>query len=81
MNLPKQVPPPSVEPVKDVNPCIRSYVIPAAVNCILKGTTMSKGKDSKKETKTPKQEKPKVHATANSQGGKPAVSISGKRVG
>jgi len=41
---------------------------------------MTKGKNSKKETKTPKQEKPKVHATANSQGGKPAVSISGKKV-
>ena len=41
---------------------------------------MSKGKNSKKETKTPKQEKPKVHATANSQGGKPPVSISGKKV-
>jgi len=40
----------------------------------------TKGKNSKKETKTPKQEKPKVHATANSQGGEPAVSISGKKV-
>lgn len=41
---------------------------------------MSKGKDSKKESKTPKQEKPKIHATANSQGEKPAVSIAGKKV-
>jgi hypothetical protein len=41
---------------------------------------MSKGKDSKKESKTPKQEKPKAHATANSQGGKPSVSVSGKKV-
>jgi hypothetical protein len=41
---------------------------------------MTKGKNSKKETKTPRQEKPKVHATANSQSGKPAVSISGKKV-
>lgn len=42
---------------------------------------MAKGKNSKKESKTPKQEKPKVYATANSQSGKPAVSISGKKVG
>lgn len=41
---------------------------------------MTKGKNSKKETNTPKQEKPKVHATANFQGGKPAVSISGKKL-
>jgi hypothetical protein len=40
---------------------------------------MTKGKNSKKETKTPKQEKPKVHATAGMQGGKPAVSIAGKK--
>ena len=41
---------------------------------------MTKGKNSKKETKTPKQEKPKVHATANSQGAKPSVAISGKKI-
>lgn len=41
---------------------------------------MAKGKNSKKETKKPKQEKPKVSATANSQGGKPPISIAGKNV-
>jgi len=41
---------------------------------------MTKGKNSKKETKTPKQAKPKVHATANSQGAKPTVAISGKKI-
>ena len=41
---------------------------------------MAKGKNSKKEIKKPKQEKPKVSATANSQAGKPALSISGKKV-
>ncbi|MEN9012401.1 MAG: hypothetical protein ABF241_10150 [Yoonia sp.] len=40
---------------------------------------MSKGKDSKKQTKKPKQEKPKVNATANSLAGKPGLSISGKK--
>lgn len=44
---------------------------------------MAKGKNSErgnKETKKPKQEKPKVSATANSQAGKPPVSIAGKKV-
>ncbi len=44
---------------------------------------MAKGNNSNrgnKETKKPKQEKPKVSATANSLGGKPAISISGKKV-
>jgi hypothetical protein len=41
---------------------------------------MTKGKNSKKETKKPKQEKPKVSATANSLTGKPAVSIANKKV-
>ena len=41
---------------------------------------MAKGKNSKKETKKPKQEKAKVFATANSQAGKPALAISGKNV-
>jgi hypothetical protein len=54
--------------------------IPALDRCILKGQTMAKGKNSKKESKKPKQEKPKVSATANSQTGKPAPSISGKKV-
>jgi hypothetical protein len=47
---------------------------------ILKGQTMAKGKDSKKETKKPKQAKAKVFATANSQVGKPALSIAGKNM-
>lgn len=41
---------------------------------------MTKGKNSKKESKKPKQEKPKVSATANSNAGKPAISIAGKNV-
>ncbi|MFX0547609.1 hypothetical protein ACEWPL_019010 [Roseovarius sp. S1116L3] len=44
---------------------------------------MAKGNNSKrgnKETKKPKQEKPKVSATANSQTGKPALSIAGKKI-
>lgn len=41
---------------------------------------MAKGKNSKKETKKPKQEKSKVSATANSMAGKPALSIAGKNV-
>jgi hypothetical protein len=36
---------------------------------------MAKGKNSNKETK-----KPKVSATANSNAGKPAFSIAGKKV-
>lgn len=48
----------------------------------LKGTTMTKGKGGKrgnKEAKKPKQEKPKVSATANSLAGKPALAIGGKK--
>ncbi len=41
---------------------------------------MAKGKNINKETKKPKQEKPKVFATANSLAGKPAVAIAGKKV-
>jgi hypothetical protein len=41
---------------------------------------MAKGKNSNKETKKPKQEKPKVLATANSLGGKPTIAIGGKKV-
>lgn len=41
---------------------------------------MAKGKNSKKETKKPKQEKAKVSATANSLAGKPALAIGGKKV-
>ena len=40
---------------------------------------MAKGKNSQKETKKPKKEKPKVSATAGSQNGKPALSITGKK--
>jgi len=44
---------------------------------------MAKGNNSQrgnKEAKKPKQEKPKASATANSQAGKPALSIAGKAV-
>ncbi|WP_299749801.1 hypothetical protein [uncultured Tateyamaria sp.] len=44
---------------------------------------MAKGNNSKrgnKEAKKPKQEKPKVSATANSLDGKPALAIGGKKV-
>jgi hypothetical protein len=54
--------------------------IPASDRCILEGQTMAKGKNSNKEAKKPKQEKPKVSATANSNAGKPAISIAGKKV-
>lgn len=43
---------------------------------------MTKGKGGKrgnKEAKKPKQEKPKVSATANSLAGKPALAIGGKK--
>jgi len=41
---------------------------------------MSKGKSKRgKEAKKPKQAKPKVSATANSQAGKPALEIAGKK--
>jgi hypothetical protein len=46
---------------------------------ILKGHSMAKGKNSQKETKKPKKEKPKSPATAGGQGTKPAVSISGSK--
>ncbi|MBE0414891.1 hypothetical protein [Yoonia sp.] len=58
----------------------QARAIPAPDRCILEGQTMAKGKNSNKETKKPKQEKPKVLATANSMVGKPAVSIAGKKV-
>lgn len=44
---------------------------------------MTKGKGGKrgnKEAKKPKQEKPKVSATANSLAGKPALEIGGKKL-
>lgn len=41
---------------------------------------MAKGKNSNKEIKKPKQEKPKVLATANSNAGKPALAIGGKKI-
>ncbi len=40
---------------------------------------MAKGKNRKKETKKPKQEKVKVSATAGSVGGKAGISIAGKK--
>ena len=49
--------------------------------CTIGGDAMAKdkGKRSKKEIKTPKQVKPKVYATANSNAGKSALSIGGKK--
>ena len=41
---------------------------------------MAKGKNSNKEAKKPKQEKPKVLATSNSNTGKADLSIAGKKV-
>jgi hypothetical protein len=43
---------------------------------------MSKGNKTKgnRETKKPKQEKQKVSATANSQAGKPALVVAGKKI-
>ncbi|MDP5085604.1 MAG: hypothetical protein NWQ23_09305 [Yoonia sp.] len=41
---------------------------------------MAKGKNSNKESKKPKQEKPKVSATANALSAKPAVAIAGKKI-
>ena len=49
----------------------------------LKGPLMAKGNNSKrgnKEAKKPKQEKPKVSATANSLAGKLPLAIGGKKV-
>jgi hypothetical protein len=57
-------------------------VIPAPDRCILEGHSMAKGNNSKrgnKESKKPKQEKPKVLATANSLSGKNDLSIGGKK--
>ncbi len=51
--------------------------------CTLEGQIMAKGNNSKrgnKESKKPKQEKPKVSATANSLAGKPALAIAGKKI-
>ncbi len=42
----------------------------------LKGRTMAKGRNSKKETKKPKKEKPKISATANSLASKPAIGTN-----
>jgi hypothetical protein len=57
-----------------------AFAIPVLDRCIMEGQAMAKGKNSNKEMKKPKQEKPKVSATANSLAGKPALSISGKKV-
>jgi len=63
-----------------VNDRSQTHAIPTRDSCILKGQTMAKGKNSKKETKKPKKETPKVSATANSQAGKPELSIARKKV-
>jgi hypothetical protein len=62
-----------------VNDRSKSHTISVSDRCILKGQTMAKGKNSKKETKKPKKEKQKVSATAGSQNEKPAISITGKK--
>ena len=41
---------------------------------------MAKGKNSKNESKKPKQEQPNVLATANSRAGKPALKIADRKV-
>ncbi len=58
----------------------QAHAILVMDRCTLKGRTMSKNKKGNKEAKKPKQEKPKVSATANSLAGKPAVAIGGKKV-
>ncbi len=58
----------------------QACAIPVVGRCTLKGRTMSKNKKGNKEAKKPKQEKPKVSATANSLAGKPALAIGGKKV-
>ena len=70
---------PSAMNMQSVNDRSTIHAIPASDRCILKGHMMAKGKNSKKETKKPKKEKPKVSATAGSQNGKPAISITGKK--
>ncbi|WP_037916747.1 hypothetical protein [Sulfitobacter sp. 20_GPM-1509m] len=60
----------------------QAFAIVAPDRCILGGHSMAKGNNSKrgnKETKKPKQEKPKVLATANSLTGKNDLSIGGKK--
>jgi hypothetical protein len=57
-----------------------TFVISTSDCCTAEGQTMAKGKNSNKEAKKPKLEKPKVSATANSNAGKPAISIAGKKV-
>ena len=52
---------------------VATHAIWALERCILEGHTMAKGKNSKKETKKPKKEKPKISATANSIAGKPMI--------
>ncbi|WP_156477526.1 hypothetical protein [Falsihalocynthiibacter arcticus] len=42
----------------------QAVAIPAPDSCILEGHSMAKGKNSNKEAKKPKQEKPEVSATA-----------------
>jgi len=56
--------------------------ISALDRCNLEGQTISKGNNKRgnMDAKGPKQEKPKVSATANSLAGKPALAIGGKKV-
>jgi hypothetical protein len=49
-----------------------TFVISTSDCCTAEGQTMAKGKNSNKEAKKPKLEKPKVSATA--------ISIAGKKV-
>ena len=63
-----------------VNDRSQTLAIVAPDRCILEGHSMAKGKNSNKEAKKPKQEKPKVLATSNSNAGKADLSIAGKKV-
>ena len=55
---------------------VLTYVILESNSCNLKGYSMAKGRNSKKETKKPKKEKPKVSATANSFASKPSIGTA-----
>lgn len=73
-----QAQPPALN-MQSVNDRNTFDAITALDSGILKGHSMAKGKNSQKETKKPKKEKLKVSATAGSQNGKPALSITGKK--
>jgi hypothetical protein len=62
---------------------MRQPAIPARHRSALKGLKMAKGNNSQrgnKEAKKPKQEKPKVSATATTVAGKPPITIAGKKM-